>query len=67
MSQFVVSQIDSLGRRVVEIIRYTLNVLLMIYLSCRAALLDQAQGIRTVVSVVSAQIYFTGFQAMPII
>ena len=39
----------------------------MIYLSMRAAFFDQAQGLRTVFSVVSAQIYFTGFQALPMI
>jgi len=39
----------------------------MIYLSFRAAFYDQAQGLRTVCGVVSAQIYFTGWQAMPLI
>src|SRR4051812_22237458 len=39
----------------------------MIYLSFRAAFFDQAQGLRTVFSVVSAQIYFTGYQALPLI
>ncbi len=39
----------------------------MIYLSIRAAFFDQAQGLRTVFAVVSAQIYFTGFQALPLI
>ncbi|MCB0408318.1 MAG: ABC transporter permease [Bdellovibrionales bacterium] len=39
----------------------------MIYLSIRATIFDQAQGFRTVLSVVSAQIYFTGFQALPLI
>lgn len=57
----------SLGRRVVGPVEYTLEVFLMIYLSLRAAFFDQAQGLRTVFSVVSAQIYFTGFQALPLI
>ncbi|MBK8200769.1 MAG: ABC transporter permease [Bdellovibrionales bacterium] len=39
----------------------------MIYLAVRAAVYDQAQGIRTIVSVISAQIYFTGVQALPLI
>lgn len=39
----------------------------MIYLSFRAAMFDQSQGLRTIFSVVSAQIYFTGFQALPLI
>lgn len=60
-------QIDSLGRRFISIFTYTLRVLLMVYLSVRAAVYDQAQGLRTVVSVVSSQVYFTGFQALPLI
>lgn len=46
---------------------YTAQVFLMIYLSLRAALVDQAQSWRSLLSVISAQIYFTGFQALPII
>ncbi len=39
----------------------------MIYLSVRAAVYDQSQGLRTIFGVVSSQIYFTGWQAMPLI
>jgi phospholipid/cholesterol/gamma-HCH transport system permease protein len=39
----------------------------MIYLSIRATISDQAQGIRPIIGVVSAQIYFTGWQAIPLI
>lgn len=56
-----------MGRRVLGPMEYTLEMLLMIYLSVRAAAFDQANGFRSVVSVVSAQIYFTGFQALPLI
>lgn len=59
--------LSSLGRRVTAPLEYTAEVLLMTYLSLRAAFFDQAQGLRTVFSVVSAQIYFTGFQALPLI
>lgn len=59
--------ISSLGRRLIGPIEYTLEVFLMIYLSLRAAFFDQAQGLRSVFNVVSAQIYFTGFQALPLI
>lgn len=55
------------GRSALAPIEYTLEVFLMIYLSFRAAFFDQAQGLRSVFSVVSAQIYFTGFQALPLI
>ncbi|MBX2986292.1 MAG: ABC transporter permease [Bdellovibrionaceae bacterium] len=39
----------------------------MVYLSLRATILDQAQGLRTIVSVLAAQVYFTGWQALPLI
>lgn len=61
------NQIDQWGRDVLHVVEYTLSVLAMIYLSFRAAVFDQAQGFRTIVSVVSAQIYFTGFQALPLV
>lgn len=55
------------GRQVLSPLEYTIEVFLMIYLSIRAAVFDQSQGLRSVFSVVSAQIYFTGFQALPLI
>ncbi len=61
------ASIDRLGRTVTSNLEYTTRVLLMVYLSLRATLRDQAQGMRTIVSVISAQIYFTGFQALPLI
>jgi phospholipid/cholesterol/gamma-HCH transport system permease protein len=39
----------------------------MVYLAFRAAVFDQAQGMRTVVGVVLSQIYFTAWQAVPLI
>ena len=61
------SRVDELGHRVISVIAYTLQVWQMVYLSIRAAVFDQAQGLRTVFGVVSAQIYFTGWQAIPLI
>lgn len=58
--------IDGWGHRLISALSYSHKVFLMIYLSARAALYDQSQGARTVLSVVSAQIYFTGFQALPL-
>ena len=60
-------RVDSVGRAFISIFTYTVQVLLMVYLSVRAAVYDQAQGLRTVFTVVSAQVYFTGFQALPLI
>jgi phospholipid/cholesterol/gamma-HCH transport system permease protein len=61
------SYIDRIGRKLTSTIEYAVSVLLMVYLSIRATILDQTQGLRTIISVVSAQIYFTGWQAMPLI
>lgn len=65
--QLILSRIDQLGRFVTKNLEYTFEVLLMVYLSLRAAFLDQSQGFRQIVSVISAQIYFTGWQALPLI
>ena len=65
--QGTLNQIDALGAKTLSVFRYTAHVLGMVYLSFRAAVYDQAQGLRSVVRVVSAQIYFTGWQALPII
>lgn len=56
-----------LGRSVVSYFEDTFNVFIMIYLSLRATFRDQQQGLGTIFRVVSAQIYFTGYQAMPIV
>lgn len=63
----LLAHIDSLGRSVTKNLEYTARVLLMVYLALRATLLDKAQGFRQIVGVISAQIYFTGFQALPLI
>jgi phospholipid/cholesterol/gamma-HCH transport system permease protein len=65
--KIVFSYLDQMGRGITGNLEYTRRVLLMSYLSFRAAFLDKAQNMRTIISVVSAQIYFTGWQAMPII
>lgn len=65
--RFLLVQIDDLGRQVIGNLEYTLHLFFMVYLSIRATMLDQAQGIRTILGVVSSQIYFTGWQAMPLI
>ncbi len=64
---FLFNQIDSLGRFFTKNVEYTLHVLMMVYLSLRATILDRAQGFRQIVGVISAQIYFTGWQALPLI
>lgn len=63
----IFARIDQLGHFVTSNIEYTFRIFMMVYLSLRATFRDQAQGWRTIFGVISAQIYFTGFQAMPLI
>lgn len=63
----IFSKIDALGKFVTENIEYSFRVFMMVYLSLRATFLDQAQGIRQIIGVVLMQIYFTGWQALPLI
>ncbi len=65
--QRFIARADAIGEWIFSVFTYTIKVLTMVYLSVRAAVYDQAQGLRTVFSVVSSQIYFTGFEALPLI
>lgn len=67
ITAYLVGQVDSLGEWLLNIGKYTFKVFIMIYFAVRAAVYDQTQGIRTIISVISAQIYFTGVQALPLI
>ena len=60
-------QVDILGRFFTKNLMYTIRVLLLGYLSIRSSFLDKAQGVRQIFGVISAQIYFTGWQALPLI
>jgi phospholipid/cholesterol/gamma-HCH transport system permease protein len=66
LSEFFWQINDRIGRRCISVFVYTLKVLQMVYLCIRAAFFDQSQGLRTVFGVLSAQIYFTGWQALPL-
>lgn len=67
VTHFFFNYVDELGRKVINIVLYTLNVMQMVYLAFRAAFYDHTQSFRTIISVISAQVYFTGWQAMPLI
>lgn len=58
--------IDRCGRYATSLVEYVINLMAMTYLALRGALLDQSQGLRDDFRVISAQIYFTGWQALPI-
>ncbi len=59
--------VDDVGGRTVRFIEYTVEVFMMTYVAFRTVLFTQTQGFRTIYGVVSAQIYFTGYQALPLI
>ncbi len=63
----MIAVVDRLGQKVFENFNYSWKLFLMTYLSFRSALVGRNQGWRTLYGVVSAQIYFTGWQAMPLI
>lgn len=65
--RLMTKRIDSYGRFLLLQLHYIWQLLAMVYLSLRATFLDQAQGLRTIVGVLSAQVYFTGYQALPLI
>lgn len=64
---FLMQRIDKLGQGVIVNIEYTARLFMLLYMSIRATILDRAQGFRTIISVISQQIYFTGWEALPLI
>ncbi|MGE3974798.1 MAG: MlaE family ABC transporter permease [Bdellovibrionales bacterium] len=65
--QMVMEPIDHLGKRTLMLFSYTFRVFAMVYFSIRSVALDPSQGFRAIFSVISAQIYYTGWQALPLI
>jgi phospholipid/cholesterol/gamma-HCH transport system permease protein len=63
----ITQTLNRFGRSVLGPLEYTADVFLMIYRAFRAALVEQPQGFRTLFGVISSQIYFTGWQALPLI
>ncbi len=63
----MIAVVDRIGQQISQNISYTYQLFLLTYLSFRSTLVGQTQGWRTLYGVVSAQIYFTGWQAMPLI
>jgi phospholipid/cholesterol/gamma-HCH transport system permease protein len=61
------NSVDDVGRWAVGFVVYTREILLMTYLSFRATLFHQKQSLQTILSVVFSQVYFTGYQALPLI
>lgn len=58
---------DQVGQRLSNFFIYTWELFKVFYLSIRSTIVGRAQSLRTIVGVISAQIYFTGYQALPLI
>lgn len=65
--RFVLSQADSLGAQLFTFLNSLKKAFLLIYLSFRTVMTDSRQGFRQILSVISAQVFFTGWQALPLI
>lgn len=63
----MVAVIDRIGQQISQNISYTYQLFLLSYLSFRSIIIGKSQGWRTLYGVISAQIYFTGWQAIPLI
>ena len=63
----MIAFVDRMGHQVSQNLNYTYQLFLLSYLSVRSTLVGQTQGWRTLYGVISAQIYFTGWQAMPLV
>ncbi len=67
MTQYLVNYVDQIGRRFLSIFVYTYKVISLLHVATRSAVFDQSQGLRQIIRVTLAQIYFTGWQALPLI
>lgn len=67
MTRSVSQNLARLGRPVTSLVAYAVNLVLMVYLGFRSALVEQKRGMSVVKRVLAAQIYFTGVQALPLI
>jgi len=61
------STVDYFGRHLLRALEYSIKIVLMFYVSLRAAFKDRTRNLRAHASVMASQIYFTGFQALPLI
>jgi phospholipid/cholesterol/gamma-HCH transport system permease protein len=59
--------IGQIGRQSLSPVKFILNSFLLSYVSARAFFFSETRGVYAVIQVVAQQIYFTGFQALPLI
>jgi phospholipid/cholesterol/gamma-HCH transport system permease protein len=58
---------DAIGHRISKTLFYIWELFCLFYLSLRSGMVNRVQSFRTIASVICSQIYFTGFQALPLI
>ncbi|MDZ4678363.1 MAG: ABC transporter permease [Oligoflexia bacterium] len=65
---FILDLADNIGNRIGSVVRYTLQTWTMVYVSFRSVIINRKHNsFREIFKVISTQIYFTGFQALPLI
>jgi phospholipid/cholesterol/gamma-HCH transport system permease protein len=64
---WVIHAADRRGAVVIGFLRQQLEIFQMVYVSMRTAIFHERQGFRSIFSVVLAQIYYTGWQALPLV
>jgi phospholipid/cholesterol/gamma-HCH transport system permease protein len=63
-----VAVIDHAGRRLTHALQYMASIWTMVYVSLRSGVVGQKhQSFIEILKVISSQIYFTGYQALPIV
>jgi len=67
MTLSILSFIDFLGAFALAQLTFFIKTLRMIYFSLRSVFTSKTESKRSIVSVISSQIYFTGYQALPLI
>ena len=63
----MVALADALGRKMTGTVFYWWELFSLLYISLRSGVVNRTQSFRTIFSVICSQIYFTGYQALPLI
>lgn len=66
MNSFV-KTVDSYGKNFVSLFTAAVELFFLSYFSVKSIMLNKAENFRSIISVLSAQVYFTGVQALPLI
>lgn len=59
--------VDSYGKNLITLFTSAAELFFLIYFSVKSIFLNKSENFRSIVAVLSAQVYFTGVQALPLI